>query len=173
MSEQTGQHRLPDPPARSVEDYEGAIAAVNDEIMAAIEGCTDEQWQRVTASEQWPVGVVAHHTGAVQKAFARVLGALETGAPVPQFSAEDVEASNARHAQEFAAVDKPETRAFVRTNGAALVDATSRLTDERLNQVAGTFGGYELTVAQLLEFAVIAHLNEHLASIRATIANQA
>lgn len=169
MNHQSVQEYMAAAPPRSAADYAVGITSVNDEITTAIEGCTDEQWRRVTAAEQWPVGVVAHHTGAVQQVFAAVLEALETGAPVPQFSAEDVDLNNAKHARDFAGVGKPETLTFLRTNGSALVKATRQLTEERLTKTAGSFGGFELTVAQLLEFAVIAHLNEHLGSILATI----
>ena len=173
MSNQSVQESLPAAPERSADEYASAITSVVDDIIAAIESCTGTQWTSVTAAEQWPVSVVAHHAGTVLRAFAGVLEALGSGAPVPQFSADDVDRSNARHAQEFGDVSRAETLTFLRTNTAALTAAIRRLPEERITQVAGSFGGFELTVAQLLEFAVIAHLQEHLASIRTTIAGDA
>jgi hypothetical protein len=170
MSTQTAQPALPDIPVRTAASYAAAITVVNDDLIAAIESCSDEQWRRVTSAEQWPVAVVAHHACAVQQAFASILGALETGAPVPDFSADDVEMNNARHAKLFADVSHEETLRCLRRHSVALSEAARRLPADRITTVAGTFGGFEMTVAQLLEFAVIAHLQEHLASIRETLA---
>jgi len=44
------------------------------------------------------------------------------------------------------------------------------LDDAALDRTAVVFDGRPLTVAQVAEFALIAHIGEHLASIRATIA---
>jgi hypothetical protein len=170
MLSQTVQPTLPQVPVRPSAGHASAITEVNDEIIAAIESCTGEQWQRVTSAEQWPVGVVAHHACAVQQAFTSVLGALETGTPVPEFSADDVEQNNARHARLFADVSREETLRCLRRHSVALSEAARQLPAERITSIAGTFGGYEMTVGQLLEFAVIGHLNEHLASIRETLA---
>lgn len=170
MSTNTVEPAPKQPSARTAAEYASAITALIDEIIAAVEFCTDEQWQRVTNSEQWPVAVVAHHTCAVQQFFASVLGALDTGAPLPEFSAEDVDRNNARHAAAFANVSWEETLRCLRKHSVALSEAARRLPAERLSAIAGTFAGFETSVAQMLEFAVLAHLGEHLASIRETIA---
>ena len=34
---------------------------VNDELIAAVEGCSDEQWRKTCSGEQWSVAVTAHH----------------------------------------------------------------------------------------------------------------
>jgi uncharacterized damage-inducible protein DinB len=170
MSTHLAQPALPEVPVRSAAEYAAAITAITDEIIDAVEPLTDGQWRRVTSAEQWPVAVVAHHACAVQRAFASVLDALERGAPVPEFSAEDVERNNARHARAFADVSQEETLRCLRRHSVALSEAARRLPPERITSTAGTFGGFEMTVAQLLEFAVIGHLREHLASIRETVA---
>lgn len=170
MSDQSIQEVMDAHSVRPAADYAAAITSVTDDIITTIASCTDEHWLRVSAAEQWPAAVVAHHAGAVMKAFAVMLAAIETGAPVPQFTMEDVHRNYARHAEEFAGVSKEETQAFIQTNATALINATNPLPEARLTEVAGTFRDFKLTVAQLLEFAVVAHLNEHLTSIRTTIA---
>ena len=53
--------------------------ALNDEVIATVTGCTDAQWRQPCAGEGWPVGVVAHHIGAVQQAYAGMVETLAVG----------------------------------------------------------------------------------------------
>ena len=84
---------------------------------------------------------------------------------------EAVHRSNAQHARDFAAVGKPETLDALRAHGAAIAELLRSLGDDHLDRTAGVFGGRELSVAQVVERIVIGHAREHLASIRATIAD--
>ncbi|HET8630214.1 MAG TPA: DinB family protein [Thermomicrobiales bacterium] len=144
--------------------------AVNDALIATVERCTDEEWRRPSAEEGWPVGVVAHHIASVHHDFIGLVGALAAGKTrSPGSSMADVDESNARHARDFAAVGKAETLAALRENAAALARLLRGLTDEQLERTAGVFGGHDLSVAQVLEWIVIGHAREHLASIRATL----
>ena len=150
------------------------LEAVNDEIVALVMGCTDAQWRQPCANEGRSVGVVAHHIAAVQEAFHRIVEALAAGATyTPQSSMEEVDRSNAQHAHDYAAVGKPETLDVLRTSGAAIARRLRALGDEHLDHTAGVFAGRELTVAQVVEGVVIGHAWEHLASLRATIADGA
>jgi uncharacterized damage-inducible protein DinB len=154
------------------EAFATGFAAVNDKIIATISARTDEQWRRPTASEEWTVGVVAHHIADVQGAFTRILASLAAGETLPpRSSMEVVHQNNARHAREFATVGQPETFAEQRTSGAAIVTLLRGLNDEQLDPTAGVFGGHELSVARVVEYIVIGHAREHLTSIRATIAD--
>ncbi|MGI8688130.1 MAG: hypothetical protein ACR2M3_06080 [Thermomicrobiales bacterium] len=47
--------------SKRAEELAAQFEAVNDEVIAMVTGCTDEQWRRPCASEGWSVGVVAHH----------------------------------------------------------------------------------------------------------------
>lgn len=77
---------------------------------------------------------------------------------------------NARHAREYAAADKDETLEILEASGAAMTGLLQRFDDEQLDRHAGTFGGNELTVAQVIEYVVVGHAREHLTSIQNTIA---
>ncbi len=148
------------------------LDAINERVVAAVESCTDEQWRRPTAAEGWPVGVVAHHIAEVQQAFVRVLGALATGEPNPAtMSSAEVERNNARHARDQAAVGKAETLDALRTSGPELGRLLRGLDDEQVQEVALVFDGNEITVAQVVELALVGHFGEHLDSIRATTAD--
>jgi uncharacterized damage-inducible protein DinB len=147
------------------------LTTVNDEILAAVANATPEQWQRVTESEHWPAAVVAHHTAQVERFFTGVIaGVADDNAAPAEFGSADVEANNARHAAEFANVDRAETLAALRANGAALAERIRDLDDDQLTRVAVVFDGQELTAEQIFAMGVIAHLQEHLASLRQAFA---
>lgn len=155
-----------------VRAYAERFAALNDEFVAAVAGCGDERWRRPTAAEGWPVAVVAHHVAAVQGAFDRLLGALAAGETfTPTTSMEEVHANNARRAAAPAGVGQAETLALLRAHGAAIEATLRGLDDADLDRPAGTFGGHELTVGQVVERVVLGHVAEHLASLRATLAD--
>lgn len=148
------------------------LDAINDEVIAAVEACTDEQWRRPTAAEGWPVGVVAHHIAEVQQALGGAVGALAAGEfPPAAMSSASVEENNARHARDRAAVGKAETLAALRASGPELARLLRGLADEQVDSVAMVFDGNEMTVAQVVEFALVGHFGQHLDSIRATIAD--
>lgn len=157
-----------------IEDLVAEFEAVNEEIIATVARCTDEEWRRACAGESWSVGVVAHHIAVVHRDFLGLIGALAAGQTrSPGSSMADVDRGNARHARDHAAVGKRETLDALRENGAAAARQLRGLRDEQLDRVAGVFGGHELSVAQVLEWIVIGHAREHLESIRATLAERA
>lgn len=154
------------------EQLAAGFETVNDEVIATVTGCTDDQWRQPSATDGRPVGVVAHHIAVVQGAFARMVETLAAGETFsPRSSMEEVHRSNALHARAHAAVGKPETLDALRTNGAAIAQRLRSLGDEHLDRTAGVFGGRELSVAQVVEWIVIGHAGEHLASMRAAIAD--
>lgn len=157
--------------ATRAEQFATQFETVNNDLIATVAGCTDEQWRQPCVDEDRTVGVVAHHVAAVYPAFAGIVKALATGETLPpRSSMEVVHRSNAQHARDYAAAGQPETLAALRVNGAAIAQQLRRLGDEQLDRTAGGFGERELRVAQVVEWVVIGHTREHLASIRATVA---
>ncbi len=115
--------------------------------------------------------MVAHHIATVEGTIVEPFRALGEGEQAsPHLSAEAIDRMNAQHAGEFATVGKAETLDLARANGASLTDAIAALDDAQLEQVAGVFGGHELRVAQVVDLALLAHFQGHLADIRATLA---
>ena len=102
--------------------------------------------------------------------FAKVFESM-AAAPVeaPAFTQEMIDENNARHARVNANATKPETLALLHTNATALVDALGKFSDERLNDNVFSVDGNPLSAAQVLELALIAHVGEHLESVRTTI----
>jgi hypothetical protein len=153
------------------EQYAVQFAAVNDEVVELVTGCTDEQWRLRCADEERSVAVVAHHIADVNAAFTRMVARLASGTTYsPNTSMEEIDRNNAQHARDFAEVGKPEVLELLRTSGSAIEQQLRVLDDARLDQIAGVFGGNELTVAKVIEYVVIGHTAAHLNSIRATVA---
>jgi hypothetical protein len=145
--------------------------AVHDRILDAVANATPEQWQRVTESERWPAGVVAHHVAEVQRFVTGVIAGLDNVEAAPaELRGAGVDANNARHAAEFANVGKTETLDALRANGAALAERIRGLDEDQLARVALVFDGQELTAEQVVAFAVIGHFEEHLGSLRQALA---
>lgn len=154
------------------EELAAQFAAVNDEVIATVAGCTDEQWRRRCAAEGWTVGVVAHHIAVIQQAFVGIVERLAAGELMERTSSqEEIDRNNARHAREYADVGKPETLDRLQTSGPAMVELLQRLDDAQLDGNAGVFGGQQMSLEQVVQRIVIGHAREHLASIRATIAD--
>jgi hypothetical protein len=154
------------------EQYAAQFEAINNEVIALVTECTEEQWRQPCTNEERPVGVVAHHIGVVHRDFIWIVERLSSGQTFsPNASMDVVHESNAQHAREHVSVSKQEVSEALQTNGAALARSIRSLRDEQIDQIAGTFGGNELTVAQVLEYIVLGHAAEHLGSIRSTIAS--
>lgn len=157
--------------ATRARQHAAQFETLNAEVIATVEACTEEEWRRPSVEEGRSVAVVAHHIAEVQQAFDRMLAALAAGETyTPTISAEEIEANNARHAVERAGVGKAETLALLQTHGPAIAATLRGLGDDDLDRHAGSFGGHDLDVETVVEWIVVGHTAEHLASIKATLA---
>lgn len=153
-----------------IEAYAQQFEAVNNETIALVTACSDEQWRQVTASEGWSVGVVAHHAAEVNRAFVNILERIAAGDTYsPSISTEELDRQNAKHAHDYANVGKQDVLALLQSNGVDLARAIRSLREDQLEQTAGTFGDLKLTVSQVIEWVIIGHPAEHLNSIRSTV----
>lgn len=152
--------------APSAEVLAQQFTEINGALIDTAANCSAEQWKTPTTSEQWPVGVVAHHAAEVEAFFSGVLSGAIPDMPITM---SDIDANNARHAAEHANADQGETVAALRANGEALARTISGLSAADLQGLAFTFDGQQLTREQIIQFGVINHFQEHLASIRAAI----
>jgi len=150
------------------------VERITGDLLETLRGCDDVQWRQVTASEQWPVGVVAHHVAEVAAFFTGLVAGVVSGKGRGVILSDDeIEQNNARHAAEHAGVGKREVIALLDQRGPALARQIRQLHDGQLGKIAGVFGGRPLTVGQVLELGVVGHFTEHLASIRAAVSEVA
>ncbi len=162
---------LNDAVAMRSQQYAAQFGDLNARAIAVVDGCGDDEWPLPSVEAGRSEAVVAYHIAEVQRAFDRMLAALAAGETyTPTVSAEEIDARNALHAVEQAGVGKAETLGLLQTHGAAIAATLHGLDDDTLGRFAGTFGGHEMTVAQVVEWIVIGHTAEHLASIETVLA---
>lgn len=77
---------------------------------------------------------------------------------------------NADHARNHAAVDREEVVNALSASGQAFVTQLRGLSDADLDRSVGVLVGSEMTIGQVVQFAVIGHQRAHLDSIRAALA---
>lgn len=159
------------PVAKRSERLASEFKEINDELIALVSGCTVEEWKQPSVDEGWPVGVVAHHVASVIPAFIGIVEQVATGATLSlRVSMEEVNEGNARHARDYGGVSQEEVLELLRTNGGRAESVLRGLTDEQLAHTTSAFPAGELSLAEVVERIVIGHSHQHLASLRATLA---
>lgn len=138
----------------------------NNDVIQAVEQCSDSKWQAKTAPEGWPVAVTAHHIAGSHEVIGGLVQAIANGQPLPPLTPEMLDQMNAQHAQQFANCSKPETISMLREGGAKAVSALRGLSDEQLQRSA-PFMGQTFTAQQMAENVLIGHPQMHGQSIRA------
>ena len=143
----------------------------NEELIAAVEGCSDEQWRTTCPGEQWSVGVTAHHVATSHVPIAGVVRALATGQPLPPITSEMIDAGNAEHARQFANCSREETVEQLRSAGLEAASIVRSLSDEQLDNGAELpiLNGQRVSAGQFAEMVLIGHPTGHLESIRAAL----
>jgi uncharacterized damage-inducible protein DinB len=151
------------------ESLASAFENANNELIAAVEACTDEQWRQACSDEGWSVGVTAHHVASSQQPIAGFVQMIANDQPIPPVTMEMFDAANAQHAQEHANCTKAETLELLRTSGQAAAEMLRGLTDEQLNQSQPMpfAGGQPWSAADFAERILIGHPVQHGASVKA------
>lgn len=136
-----------------------------------IEKLTDAEWGKITSSEKWPVGVVAHHVAVGHEAIGNIVKTVAAGQPMPHFTMDMLHAMNAKHAVEHARCTKAETLALHKKNAAAAASMLRGLSDEQLGRSGTVLAGMPpMSVEQIVAGFLIGHIDDHFGSIRATTA---
>jgi DinB superfamily len=139
------------------------------EMTETLEKLTDADWKKVTA-EKWSVGVAAHHVAGSHEGISGIIKAVSAGQSMPSFTMAMLDEMNATHAREHANCTRAETLALHKKNAAAAASLVRGLSDAELDKSGTVLTGMPaMTTTQIVEGILINHVNEHLASIRATV----
>ena len=132
---------------------------------------TDDQWQTRLPGDGRKIGVVVHHVGNMYPLEIQLAQQLAAGRAITGVTMNEVNAINAAHAKEFAAVGKNEALDFLLRNSAAAAAAIRALSDDDLDRAVpqSLYGGAELTCQFFLEDHPVRHAIHHLAKIRAAL----
>lgn len=144
------------------------FTAFHNDFIAFVENCTDENWQKVCAGEQWAVGVVAHHVAAGHLGAIDLVRMIVAGEAIPEITMEAIDQMNAQHAKDHAHCTKEEVLALLRENGSAFAGYLEGLREADLARTGylAAIGG-DVSAQQLIEMIIFQAGGEHLDNVRA------
>ncbi len=148
--------------AREPAAYAADIDAARDRLIGFVTGCSDEDWRSAPVDgDPRPVAVVVDHVAHAYEYLAGWIGQLVAGERA-EVNSDLVDALNARHAREAAAVGKDEAAGHLRRSGEAISALVAGLGPADL--AAGD--GRVLRLAQI----AARHADDHRAEIEAALA---
>jgi len=140
----------------------------NNEIIAFVESCPEEDWTKVCAGENWPVGVVARHVAAGHYRALGLAKMIVEGSQLPELSHERIDQANAQHAEKHAGCTKDEVLGLLRENGSAITGYVAELNDADLDRTGNlSVAGGAISTQQVIDNIIIQSATEHLASLKA------
>ena len=148
------------------------IEAFNQDMVAVVRSCSDDDWRKVCAAEDWSVGVVARHVGDGHYRVVELAKMIISGSPLPAWSMEDIIGMGNDHARQHADCTKEEVLSILETNSRSLTTYITSLTEEELDRKGqmALIGG-EISAQQIMEMLILHSGGEHLESMRNTISS--
>ena len=146
------------------------LATFNNEMLAIVENCTDEDWQKVCGGEQWTVGVVAHHVAAGHYSSLDLVKMIVAGETLPSLTMDTIDRMNAQHAQENANCTREEVLALLREHGATFADYLAGLSEAELSRTGylAALDG-DVSVQQFVEMIILHSAGDHLTNMKTAI----
>ena len=138
-------------------------------ILTVAESLSDAAWGVAPAGEARTAGQIAYHTAEVYHNVSGFIQLAVGGQPLPALTMEIIHGFNAEQAARYAGAGRAGALEMLRQNGAATAAMLRTLSDAQLD--TGTaFLGHPTTVEGLAQNGLVAHAEEHLASIRGAAA---
>jgi len=140
----------------------------NNDFIAFVDNCSDEDWRKVCSVEGWTVGVVAHHVAAGHFGAIDFVRMIVTGEAMPEITMGAVDQMNAQHAKEHATCTTEEVLGLLRKNGSAFASYLEGLSEADLARTSylALIGG-DVSAQQLIEMVILQSGGEHFDSMKA------
>ena len=149
---------------RSPAAYAADIDAARERMIAFVSGCSDKQWLTAPLNgDPRPVAVVVDHVAHAYEYLAGWIRQIVAGQRV-EVNSDAVDALNAQHARDAAAVSKAEATEHLRRSGVAISLLVAGLSE------AGLAAG-DGRVRRLAQIAA-RHADDHRADIETALAAQ-
>lgn len=128
---------------------------------------THAQWRTRVPRDGRTIGVIVHHVASVYPLEIELAQKLAAGQPITGVTMTDVDAMNARHANENSEITKEAALALLARNSGVAAAAIRALSDEALAKAApvSLYGDAPLTCQFLLEDHAVRHSYHHLSLI--------
>jgi hypothetical protein len=148
------------------------FARVHGDVVAAVAELDGVDLARRCAAEQVTVAALAGHIAQVYGVNAGWVQLMVAGQPLPDITMADIDRINAEQAGLNAGLGKDELLARLQANGDRMIAVLRGLRDGDPERTApfGLFGGAPVSVQTLVEQGLLAHVEEHLASLRTAVA---
>src|SRR5262245_7707858 len=140
------------------------------EALTVLEKVTEADWRKVTEAETWTVGATVRHlVVAFQNVPGIVMGIVD-GQTRGGLTRAMLDEMNARNAQEHAACPRAETIDLLHRSTAKAAGMVRGLSDQQLGRSGTVFSDAPpMTPEQLIQAALIDHIDEHIGNIRKTL----
>jgi hypothetical protein len=136
------------------------------DLLAAVEASTPEQWAAPCSDGEWSQGFAAFHAAAAIGPITDRVREVAEGQPFAKMSMDEIHAGNAVQAKEHADCTMSETIALIKSSAPAAVSTVRSLSDTQLDRKVHLMDGMpETTVEMLVQLALIGHPVSHLATI--------
>ena len=143
------------------------FAVVNQAVIDFVMNCTATTWQTVPPGEKRTVGVIAHHIATSHHPIVMLAGLIAEGQPIPEFTQESLNHSNADHAAHFANCTQAEVIDLLEKNGRAAQEFIHKLDQAALaRRVHIPAFNATMNAAEVIEQVLIGHTAGHLATLR-------
>ena len=142
------------------------------EALAGTRGMGEGACRRTSAAEGWPAVIVAYHIGLGLRRQAGFLARALTGEEPYDFRWEPTNDINAVNALEHAAMSGEEAAREIEAGWERFRSVADRMAEGDWAREVFTFGGRPRSADVVLRRIVLPHVTEHLASLRATLADR-
>jgi hypothetical protein len=107
----------------------------NEEVLAVVEACSDDQWKMICVKEGESVGLVTYHIAGAYIVEMELMKASLTGQPVPDVYAVKgrLDQWHAEQKEQFQDCRQDETIALSRQNAASAANFIAGLSNDQLN----------------------------------------
>lgn len=146
------------------------LSAFNNDLIAFVDNCSEEDWRQVCSGEGWTVGVVARHVAAAHCGSLDLVKMIVAGETLPPLSMEVIHHLNAQHAREHADCTREEVLALLRQNTSAFATYLEGLSDTELVRTAYlAVIDDEVSARQFVEMIILQSAADHLTSMKDSI----
>jgi len=145
-------------------DLADRFKAFNNEVIAFVKKCPDEDWDKVCPGERWPVCVVARHIAASHYGALGLAKMMVAGEKLPELTGGAIDQLNSNHAEKHRHCTRDEVLKTLRENGTSVADFVAGLSDidlDRTGHIAAAGG--DMTTEHLIVNIIIGSGGEHLA----------
>ncbi len=146
-------------------------AAVSEGLSIA-RNLNEDDCRRVSVAEAWPAVIVAYHIGLGLRRQAGFIARALTGEEPFVFEAEPTHEMNAVNAREHGSISANDAATEIEEGWSRLQTLVDRMGEEDWARDVFTFAGRARSADVVLRRIVLPHVNEHLESLRRTIAER-